>query len=122
MHLELPFPDKALWPNGRPHWATKHRAFQKHKAWARAATLAAMGRAKIEDRGQRFHLLATFYPKPKTTRAIDVDNAISSMKAFNDGIALALGVDDSRFDAPTILFGEIVPNGKVVILIGEATE
>ena len=41
------------------------------------------------------HLRVTHHPKPG--RAPDQDNAIASFKAYQDGLADALGVDDSRF-------------------------
>lgn len=118
--MELPFPHKALWPNGRSHFMTRSREAKKHKQWAHDAMLATIGRAVIVDHGQRFRLVATFYPKPKTTRAIDKDNAIASLKAYQDGIALAIGFDDNRFDEPRIQFGEIVPNGRVTVVLEAA--
>src|SRR5687767_2435467 len=95
----------------------RHREFQKHKAWAKAATLAAIPRDErslIPLEG-RVRWSATFYPK--TRNAIDDDNARSSLKAYQDGIANALGINDSQFDAPTIHFGEPVKGGRVVVSI-----
>lgn len=112
--IELPFPDKALWPNGRPHYMAKHRAFQKHKDWAYHAMLAILPRC-YRHNGKRIEWTITVYPKPKTTRAIDKDNAASAMKAYQDGFALAMGIDDSLFEQPRIQFGENVPNGKIVV-------
>lgn len=115
--LELPLPHKALWPNGRPHWATKARETKKHRAWAYAATLAHLGRHPINPEAKRFAILATFYPK--TRHPIDEDNAVASLKAYQDGIAQAMKVDDRLFETPTVFFGEPVKGGKVVILIGQ---
>ncbi len=110
--IELPFPAKILWPNGRGHHMAKHREFQKHKGWAFAATLAANVAAPIG----KVEWSATFYPK--TSHAIDDDNARASLKSYQDGIAKALGVDDKTFAAPRIHFAEPVKNGRVVIVIG----
>ena len=117
--IDLPYPHKSLWPNGRAHYMTKAREAKKHKQWAFNATLAAMGpfQALLPERLQ---WLVTIYPKPKTSRAIDADNAAAAMKYYQDGIAAALGVNDSRFDALRIQFGEKVPNGRVVFTLMEA--
>lgn len=109
--IELPFPNKALWPNGRAHWAVKARETKKHRAWAYSATLA----AKVEKPTGRINIALTVYPK--TAHAIDADNAVSSCKAYFDGIAQALGVDDSTFNAPTVFYGLPIKDGKVIIEI-----
>ena len=112
--IELPFPDKILWPNGRGHHMAKHRAFQKHKLWAYHAMLAHGGSAALTVAG-RIDWVVTFYPK--TRNAIDDDNARASLKAYQDGLAAAIGVNDSVFAAPSVQFGEPVKGGKVVVSI-----
>jgi crossover junction endodeoxyribonuclease RusA len=114
--IELPFPAKILWPNGRGHHMAKHREFQKHKGWAKLATMAAAGRNFVP--GGRVCWSATFYPK--TRHPIDDDNARSSLKAYQDGIAAALGINDRHFDAPAIHFAEPVKGGKVVVRVEAA--
>lgn len=112
--IELPFPHKILWPNGRGHHMAKHREFQKHKQWAFNAMLAHMPRC-YRHNGKRIEWSAVFYPK--TANAIDDDNARASLKAYQDGMALALGIDDKLFDAPTIHFGQPVKGGRVVVTL-----
>jgi crossover junction endodeoxyribonuclease RusA len=114
--IELPFPAKILWPNGRGHWAAKNREFQKHKAWAFAALLVDGGRfGTAPAEGERVQWSVTFYPK--TRHAIDEDNAAASLKAYQDGLAEAMRINDSRFARPTIHFAEPVKNGRVVITV-----
>lgn len=112
--IELPWPAKILWPNGRGNHFAKSRETKKHKAWAYAASLSVHGAsphiAKVPIR-----LRATFHPK--TRHAVDKDNASASLKAYQDGIALALGVNDATFGEPAIHFGEPVKGGKVVIVV-----
>lgn len=108
--FELPFPAKILWPNGRGHWAEKSRAFKAHKEWAYIATKAATG-----PRFSKVYWNVTVHPK--TRHPIDDDNARASLKAYQDGIALALGVDDKAFAAPVLTFGEPVKGGLVVVTI-----
>lgn len=109
--FELPFPAKVLWPNGRGHWGEKSRAFKAHKEWAWAAAL----NAKIPVARGTVNWNVTVHPK--TRHPIDDDNARASLKAYQDGIALALGVDDKAFAAPVLTFGEPVKGGLVVVTI-----
>jgi crossover junction endodeoxyribonuclease RusA len=112
--IVLPFPDKILWPNGRGHHMAKHRAFQKHKQWAYWATLDALPADTRMILGP-FRLRYTI--TPKTAHPIDKDNCIAALKAFQDGIALALKVDDSAFETPEITFADPEKPGKVVVAL-----
>jgi len=56
---------------------------------------------------------ATFHPK--TGNRPDEDNCSGSLKAYQDGIAKALGVDDVCFAAPMIHIGGPHKGGKVMI-------
>lgn len=114
--IELPFPAKILWPNGRGHWAAKHRAFQAHKQWAWAVALQSFRAGDLDPRPP-IRWSVTFYPK--TSHRIDDDNARASLKAYQDGIAEAMHLNDAEFEAPTIHFAEPVKGGKVVIIVGE---
>lgn len=107
--IELPYPAKALWPNGRAHWRTKAAQTKKHRAWAHAATLADNTRPAAPT-----GILATVYPKARGPLP-DRDNTVSALKAYQDGIAQACKVDDRTFAAPRIQFGERTANGAVVI-------
>ena len=111
--LELPFPSASLSPNARVHWATRSRAAKKHREWARLATQA-MG---IKALTNRLDVVITAYPPSR--RRMDDDNLIGRCKAYRDGIADALGVDDSRFQT-RLQWGEPVKGGKVVFTLMEA--
>lgn len=114
-NLELPYPAKILWPNGRPgHWAQVRREARKHREWAFYAAIE----AGLHGTGVPARWSATFYPK--TAHRVDTDNAAASLKAYQDGIAAAIGVDDKDFPAPTVRFAEPVKGGRVVIVLGEA--
>jgi len=116
MIIELPYPHKALWPNGRAHWAIKARETKKHRAWAalavRACNPPVVGNGPIP-----IHIVC--HPKGRGP-APDRDGVVSSCKAFLDGIADALGVNDRNFVAPTV---EIASErtGRFVIRVGVAT-
>lgn len=112
MKLSLPYPDKLLWPNGRTRSPfAKARVAKKHKAWAHTAVLAQRADAPA---GDRLQLVATFSCKPAGPLP-DRDNAGASLKAYQDGIAAALGVDDRHFAQPVVLFGERSKLGGVVV-------
>lgn len=115
--VELPYPHKALWPNGRPHHFTRAREVKKHRQWAHDATLATFPRCFVPQ--ERLQWLITVYPKP-TGPLPDKDNASAAMKAYLDGIAQALAVNDNRFDEPRIQFGERCKHGRVVFTLMEA--
>jgi crossover junction endodeoxyribonuclease RusA len=100
--IVLPFPAKVLWPNGRTrNHNFKAAEFAKHKQWAYHAALAALPRSFKHD-GEPIKLRVTI--TPKTAHKIDADNAVASLKAYFDGIAAALKVDDSCFSVPEITF------------------
>lgn len=112
--ITLPFPHKVLWPNGRGHHMAKAREFKRHKEWAYHATLAALPRC-FKHNGAPIKLKYTV--TPKTAHVIDKDNALAAMKAYQDGIALALKVDDGAFELPELIFGSPKKPGGVEIAL-----
>lgn len=110
--IVLPFPHKALWPNGRPHFMTKAREVKKHRQWAFHAARAAIT-DPFDWNGEPIQLRYTI--TPKTAHAIDKDNAVAAMKSYQDGIAQALKVDDSAFAVPIIEFAKPMKPGSVVV-------
>lgn len=116
MIISLPWPHKILWPNGR----TLNRRYKaaetaKHKAWAFFAATKAKGALTLSD--GRIPVQIVFYPKPRGP-APDRDNAISGTKAYLDGLAMALDVNDSRFDILTPIM-MTSRESRVEIRIGE---
>lgn len=111
MIFELPFPAKILWPNGRGHHMAKYRETKKHREWAHKAMLAELRGGKHD--GTPVRLRATFHPK--TANKVDEDNASASLKAYQDGIAQALGMDDSAFGQPIVHIAEPRKGGAVII-------
>ena len=100
MIVDLPYPSPPLWPNKPGHWAAKARERKKHKKWAYHAALAEW-RSQATAGQVTVHILV--YPKP-TGPHPDKDNVVASAKAYIDGIALAIGIDDKHFSAPTVSF------------------
>lgn len=108
--IELPFPAKVLWPNGRTKsYRFKAAEFKKHKGWASVAALAS------GVKGLQVVSSIRLIVRPKTRNAIDRDNCVSACKAYFDGLAAAIGIDDSTFPVPSVVFGEPVKGGLFVI-------
>ena len=115
MVIELPYPHKALWPNGSAHWGLKAREAKKLRQMAAWATKA----AKPSFSDGPFALHITCFPKAKGP-APDRDNIIAAAKHAIDGIADALGVNDRHFAAPTVTISD-ERTGQFTITVGERT-
>jgi crossover junction endodeoxyribonuclease RusA len=91
--LTMPWPIlKPLSPNWRGHWAQKAKAKrQLREAWFYQAL--EQGAQKIKADALTVSL--EFHMPDK--RARDLDNLLASCKAGLDGLADALGVDDSKW-------------------------
>lgn len=102
MIIVLPIPDRAVSPNGstghsRKAIIIKSRKIKRHRRRAEVLTKAAIG-DHFHKQGKpvpRFvgYSLAHYF---KTAAHRDDDNADGACKAYRDGIADALGLDDKR--------------------------
>lgn len=115
--IQLPYPPKILWPNGPVgNRYAKAREKKKHTEWAYHAMLAAIPRC-YRHNGDRIRV--TYVVRPHIRGPLpDKDNCIAAAKAYQDGIALAMGVNDNLFDEPQILFGERVKGGAFIVEMG----
>ena len=96
LNLILSFPNlKVLGPNSRVDRRSKQHkdARRNMKNEAFYETKRAMGREKFEN--AYLHLTMVFHEPDHRRR--DMDNMQGAMKYAQDGIALALGVDDYEF-------------------------
>jgi len=110
--ITLSWPPKQLSPNARLHWAQKARVAKKYRADCYMLTKQASVELPKTD---KLHLFVDFYMPDKRRR--DQDNMEASMKSAYDGIAEALGVNDSRFVIHPFLRDEIIKGGMVTITI-----
>ena len=92
-HIDLPWPDRALHPNARMHWAPKAQATKKARETGRMCSYAS-GARKVE--ANQLKVTVTFFPPDKRRR--DIDGLLSNLKAYLDGISDAIGVDDGGWD------------------------
>lgn len=112
--FDLPWPDKLLSPNARVHWRRKSPLTKA--ARTTAATLAG---AAFPTKPEWPSATVAMVFHPPDNRRRDRDNLIASMKAANDGIADAIGIDDCRF-VSSYAMGEVVKGGLVRVTIGPA--
>lgn len=109
--IELPWPPAILsGHNTGSHWK-KAPFVKKHREWARLATLEA--KPVIPAQGD-IRISFTFYPP---NRRGDRTNFANRLKPAIDGIAQALGVNDSRF-LPAYHYAEPVKSACVIVTIG----
>lgn len=106
----LPWPDKKLSPNARVHWAQLAKAKKNAKTTAFYCVKAAgIDRIEAESLSVRY----SFFPPSR--RAYDLDNLVASMKAAADGIAAAIGIDDSKWNIAISPRGPVEKNGMVKV-------
>ncbi len=109
-NLILPWPAKGLSLNDRVHWSVRARVFKASKqlAWREAV------KAKlVVPSGAVTHVWITAYAP--TRNFPDRDNIQTRCKAYLDGIALALGVNDSTFYPHTDISKTPVKGGAIHI-------
>ena len=92
----LPWPPRALSPNSRPpHWSVLAKAKRAYRQACYVEAMAAGLRKGTFAPADRLHVRLVFVPPDRRRR--DLDNLIAAMKSGLDGLADALGVDDSRW-------------------------
>ena len=116
LEVLLPWPDRALHPNARVHWAQRARATKAARFCAWALTGEAVQKAGLRTVPEgKLHLMLDFYPPDRRRR--DDDGLLAAFKAARDGIADALGIDDSRFVSHPCLMDEVVAGGQVRVCV-----
>lgn len=91
--LTMPWPAlKPLSPNWRGHWREKAKAKRTFRMvwWAEAKH---QGARKMDAEAAKVTIV--FHPPDKRPR--DIDNLLASTKSGLDGLADAIGIDDSKW-------------------------
>lgn len=109
--IELPWPPASLSGHNTGHWRSKSSIVAKHREWARLAAHS-LASARVNGAGD-IEIVVTFVPPNRRGDRINFPNR---MKPYFDGIADALGVNDSRF-LPTFIFADPQPGGKVLVTL-----
>jgi crossover junction endodeoxyribonuclease RusA len=89
--LSLSWPARPLWQNWRGHWSKTAASTKLARSEARILTIA----AKPGKLTAPVRIIVRMYPPDGRKR--DLSNCIAAQKAAIDGIADALGIDDSQF-------------------------
>lgn len=108
--FSLPFPPASLSGHNNGRWQSKSGPVKVHRAIAKLATLEAC--VAVPDEGD-IPITMTFHPPDKRGDRVNFPNRA---KPLWDGIADALGVNDSRF-LPTYVFGDPVKGGQVLVTL-----
>ena len=90
--VTLAWPHRDAHPNSRGQWSKRAKA---NKMMRRSAYYLAKGACLSAPADGGSSVRLTFFPPDKRRR--DLDGCLSASKAYLDGIADALGADDSRF-------------------------
>lgn len=121
--IELDWPATALWPNrsNGQHWAVRGKYAQAARQDAKTRALQVLrrvdgGELAITSHGQCLPVTYVFHAP--TRRRFDLEGAYSALKAAQDGIADALGVDDYNFAPVVLLRGDVRHGGAVVVTLG----
>lgn len=109
--LTLDWPAKELSQNARVHWAVRAKATKEAR---NSAGWAVRRCFKAKPKWQRAIVSLEFHPPDERRR--DMQNCIGASKALVDGIADALGIDDSLFDV-RFSMGEPVKGGAVIVTV-----
>ena len=109
--IRLSWPERDAHPNVRVHWSRRAKA---NKAMRKSAFYLTKAANAAVAKNCDIPVSITFFPPDRRSR--DRDNLLSNCKAYLDGIADALGVNDSRF-VPTIRMAEKI-GGYVEVQIG----
>ncbi|RTM07428.1 MAG: hypothetical protein EKK31_11745 [Hyphomicrobiales bacterium] len=103
--ITLPWPPRSLHPNCRDHWARKAKDTKQARMLAGWCAKEAGLRQGDPDIPENLKVTAIFYPPNRHKH--DLDGCLASSKAYLDGIADVIGVDDSKWqiairrEAPT---------------------
>jgi crossover junction endodeoxyribonuclease RusA len=109
----LPWPPSSLSGHNKGYWRAHYEITRKHRNWARLATLD----AKVRTPGDGDIPIRIRFVPPN--RRGDRTNFPNRIKAYIDGIADALGVNDARFH-PFYEFAEPEAPGRVEVIVGAA--
>jgi crossover junction endodeoxyribonuclease RusA len=124
IEIDIGWPHEGLWPNGRPN----RFEFSRHK---RNAKNLAFFLTREQCRGAKIPTLAELGdPVPITVVCVysneahrpDRDNIVAVCKAFFDGIAYVLVIDDRHFREPVIEFvKDKTRDRRLIVRLGQAT-
>jgi hypothetical protein len=116
--VELPYPHKLLWPNGRTtSFRAKAAQVKEHRRWGFIAAAEAVGAKRVAFPADSLIPVHVVVSRKRGGPFPDKDNTVAAAKAYLDGIAERLKVNDRLFDTPTVEFAAPC-TAQFVITIG----
>lgn len=115
LRIVLPFPPAQLFPNRANGRAWQGLRALKDEARDTAYMLTKQASKRFSAPAGDIPITLTFHAPDRRKR--DRDNCLSASKHMLDGVALALGIDDARFEPLIVRRGEISPPGALVVEI-----
>lgn len=109
------WPPRECSPNWRGHWSKRAKAAKQYKH--SCFVLAKEAKLAVDWEGP-VYLWIKFNPPSRRTH--DIDNCIAQIKNGIDGLALALGVNDSRFKIAPWISDHVA--GSVVVRLSPGPE
>jgi hypothetical protein len=113
--ITLPIPSRGLSPNARLHWRNKGSLTKRARWVAKVRTTEALATLQRVPAFSGYSL-AFHYPN---ARRRDDDNAQASTKAYRDGIADALRIDDNTLRmaaVPTFAIDRTNPRLEITLI------
>lgn len=119
--IDIGWPPKGLWPNGRVHRAEKAKLVRAARDMANWLTREQTGCRKVTlgDLGDPVPIRIACHYSNESHRP-DRDNTIAVCKPFFDGMADRLVIDDRHFREPTVEFVKGAKRKLVIQLGAEA--
>ena len=120
MIVSLPFPHKSLFPNAKAgkSWRVSHEAKVAAREGAIKATYDAINALEtLPEWGSGSIPLSIVFVAPDKRRR-DLDGCLSAQKGALDGIAKALGLDDSRFRPILLNYVAGTKPGACIVAVG----
>tara|TARA_R110000868_G_scaffold129587_4_gene338603 strand:- start:382 stop:768 length:387 start_codon:yes stop_codon:yes gene_type:complete len=118
MIIKLPFPAPELFPNRKngKSWGATSAIKEAQKMLAYCLTKKAMQVTESEWPDGSIPLSLVYLTPDKRKR--DLDNMLAASKALLDGMAQALGVDDSRFKPILVDWVQGPKGGGLIAAVG----
>ncbi len=122
-HVQVPWPSRSLSPNARVHYMKLAKAKKEARDQAYLLAYAAANGMANSPNLRSDRLDVVIVARPAVRRNRDEDNLVASLKATLDGIALYLGIDDSRFHLqPVVITDPDKANPRIDIYLQEQTK
>lgn len=118
LKVNLPWPEKILWPNRNRghHWSEVRKAAVKAHQYGLVTVAKQIESSEVvESSPDAWQATVEFHPP--THHRYDLDNALASLKAYLDGMMEALAIDDSQIVTVTLCKREVVSGGVVIVTL-----